>query len=143
MAKIEIASAFVEEQIGSPVFALKIAEPHSKKNDQGGYDTTSRTFFDVKVSRDSGIDLSQFQKGTRVKIWGIQKTEVRERDGKKYYTLTVWADRVELLQAGHGSQQQGSGGGWASGAGAASSGGENAPQNANSWGSLGDNPEPF
>ena len=105
MAKVEIASAFVEEQIGNPVFVLKLAEPHSKKDEHGNYQTVSRTFFDLKASRDSGIDLGQFGKGVRVKVWGNQRTEVREHEGKKFYTLTVWADRIEPAQASQQPQQ--------------------------------------
>ena len=104
MAKIEIKSAFVEDAKGSPTFVLKIAEPHSKKNEQGGWDTVSRTFYDVKVSRDSGIDLSQFQKGDRVSLGGNLKTEVREHEGKKFYTLTIWADSVQVAES-RGVQQ--------------------------------------
>lgn len=97
MADVTIKSAFVEDNKG---FVLKIAEPHSKKNDQGGYDTVSRTFFDVKASRDSGINLDQFVKGQRVAVTGQQKTEVREYEGKKYYTLTIWASSINSLGAG-------------------------------------------
>lgn len=107
MAVIEIKSAFVEEQVGSPVFVLKIAEPHSKQDEQGNWQTVARTFFDVKVSRDSGIDLSQFGKGDRVRVIGNQRTEVREHQGKKFYSLVVWADTIEAAQ----SQNAGFGGG--------------------------------
>ena len=110
MAEVTIQSAFVEEQVGDPVFVLKCAEPHSKKDEQGKYQTESRTFFDLKVSRDSGIDLNQFQKGARVKVWGNQKTEVREHEGKKFYSLVVWADRIEVAQAAGGGNGGGSGG---------------------------------
>lgn len=109
MAKIEIPSAFVEDNKG---FVLKIAEPHSRKDEQGKWQTVSRTFFDVKASRDSGIDLSVFEKGARVAVWGSQKTEVREHQGKKYFTLTVWADRIEAVGASGGA----AGDGWAAGA---------------------------
>lgn len=109
MAKIEIQSAFVEpwnkNQEQHPAWGMKTAEPHSKKNDSGGFDTISRTFRTVKVSRESGIDLTQFGKGARVQIWGREVTEVREHEGKKYYDLVVWADRVEVLQAAQQSQQ--------------------------------------
>lgn len=110
MAKIEIRSAFVEEQVGNPTFVLKIAEPHSRQDDQGNWQTVARTFFDVKVKKDSGIDLSQFAKGTRVKIAGSQKTEVREHQGKKFYTLVIWADSIEQVE-GQGAQNAGFGGG--------------------------------
>ncbi|MGO3147108.1 MAG: hypothetical protein ACTIJ6_05450 [Leucobacter sp.] len=114
MAKIEIGNAFVEEQVGTPVFVLKIAEPHSKKDEQGKYQTISRTFFDVKVSRDSGIDLGFFPKGSRVQVWGNQKTEVREHEGKRYYTLTIWADRIQAAaQQGQGGSNNAQAGQWA------------------------------
>lgn len=113
MSDIKIKSAFVEDNKG---FVLKIAEPHSKKNDQGGYDTVSRTFFDVKVRKDSGINLEQFVKGQRVQLAGRLMTDVREYEGKKFYTLTIWADTVVLAEGqGHAGQPQtASGGGWAS-----------------------------
>jgi single-stranded DNA-binding protein len=100
MANITVKSAFVEDVIGSPVFALKLAEPHSKKDDAGKWQTVSRTFFDLKVGRESGIDLGRFSKGDRVSFTGTQKTETREHQGKKFYTLTVWADTVDLAQQG-------------------------------------------
>lgn len=103
MAEVIIKSAFIEEQVGSPTFVLKVAEPHSKKDEQGNWQTVSRTFFDVKVSKDSQINLGRFSKGDRVSISGTQKTEVREHQGKKYYTLTIWADRIEAAQ---GAQNQ-------------------------------------
>lgn len=103
MAKIEIESAFVEPWTKNaeqhPSWGMKTAEPHSKKREDGsGYDTVSRTFRTVKVSQASGIDLTQFAKGDRVQVWGREVTEVREHDGKKYYDLVVWADRVEPHQ---------------------------------------------
>lgn len=100
MASITVKSAFVEELIGSPTFALKLSEPHSKKDENGKWQTTSRTFFDLKVGRDSGIDLGRFTKGDRVTFTGTQKTETREHQGKKYYTLTVWADSVDIASQG-------------------------------------------
>lgn len=104
MSDIKIKSAFVEDNKG---FVLKIAEPHSKKNEQGGYDTVSRTFFDVKVRKDSGIDLSQFEKGQRIQVEGRLMTDVREYEGKKFYTLTIWADKVaHAEQGGSGGRSQ-------------------------------------
>lgn len=94
MANITVKSAFVEDVIGSPAFVLKVSEPHSKKDENGKWQTVSRTFFDIKVGRESNIDLGRFVKGDRVTFNGSQKTDVREHEGKKYYTLTVWADDV-------------------------------------------------
>jgi single-stranded DNA-binding protein len=106
MAKIEIESAFVEAWTKNdeqhPAWGMKTAEPHSRKNDAGGYDTVGRTFRTVKVSRASGIDLTQFRKGDRVQVFGKEVTETREHDGKKFYDVVVWADRVEIA-AGKGS----------------------------------------
>lgn len=103
MAKIEIDSAFVEPWTRNteshPAWGMKTAEPHSRKNEAGGYDTVGRTFRTVKVPQSSGIDLTRFRKGDRVKISGREVTETREADGKKYYDLIVWADTVELAGA--------------------------------------------
>jgi hypothetical protein len=104
MAKIEIDSAFVEAWTKNteqhPAWGMKTAEPHSRKNEDGKYETVGRTFRTVKAPRSTGIDLMTFRKGDRVKVWGREVTETREHEGKKYYDLIVWADRVELASAG-------------------------------------------
>ena len=103
MAKIEIESAFIEawtkNEEQHPAWGMKTAEPHSRKNDAGKYETVGRTFRTVKVSRASGIDLTQFRKGDRVSVWGKEVTETREHEGKKFYDLVVWADRVEVAES--------------------------------------------
>jgi hypothetical protein len=103
MANIEIQSAFVEAWTKNteahPAWGMKTAEPHSRKNDEGKYETVGRTFRTVKVPGNTGIDLTVFRKGDRVKVWGREVTETREHEGKKYYDLIVWADRVELAEA--------------------------------------------
>ena len=102
MASITIDSAFIEawtkNEDQHPAWGMKTAEPHSRKNDDGKYETVGRTFRTIKVSRASGIDLTQFSKGQRVKVSGKEVTETREHEGKKYFDLVVWADRVELAQ---------------------------------------------
>jgi hypothetical protein len=111
--QIVIESAFVEawnkntEQ--HPAWGMKTADTHSKKDEAGKYQTVGRTFRTIKVGRDSGIDLTQFVKGERVAIWGREVTEEREYDGKKFYDLVVWADRVE--RAGVGGASNGRNGG--------------------------------
>src|SRR5690554_6086938 len=99
MSKIEIESAFVEawtkNEDQHPAWGMKTAEPHSRKNDDGKFETVGRTFRTVKVSRSSGIDLTQFVKGDRVQVWGREVTETREHEGKKFCGLVVWADGVE------------------------------------------------
>ena len=103
MARIEIESAFVEAWTKNseqhPAWGMKTAEPHSRKNEDGKYETVGRTFRTVKVSRASGIDLTAFANGARVKVSGTEVTETREHEGKKYYDLIVWADRVELVES--------------------------------------------
>ena len=85
-----------------PAWGLKSAETHRRKKESSDheYETVGRTFRTVKVSRASGIDLTQFAKGDRVKVEGWEVTETREHDGKKYYDLVVWADSVEAAERG-------------------------------------------
>lgn len=101
------ATVFIEDALRSQqggVFVLKTAEPHRRKNDRDEWVTESRTFRDVKVSRESGINLDTFNKGDRVVITGQEKTETREHDGKKFYSLVVWASSI--VPAERGGQQQ-------------------------------------
>lgn len=108
MSKIEIESAFVEpwnrNEEQHPAWAMKTAEPHSKKDEAGKWQTVGRTFRTIKASRESGIDFTQFRKGDRVHVWGTEKTETREYESsgetRKAYDLIVWADRVELAESG-------------------------------------------
>jgi hypothetical protein len=96
MAEIRF-DAFIEDVISGPsgAFALKTAEPHSKKDEAGKWQTVARTFRTVKASRDSGVDFGAFTKGDRVSVAGAEKTEVREYQGKKLYDLVVWAASVQ------------------------------------------------
>jgi hypothetical protein len=97
MAQISF-TAFIEETVANQqgdVFVLKTAEPHSKKNDQERWETVSRTFRDVKVSREAGIQLAQFAKDERIDVTGTEKTETRtDTNGKKHYSLVVWATSI-------------------------------------------------
>lgn len=106
MAKIEVQSAFVEDVLtgDNGVWALKTAEPHSRKNDRDQWETVSRTFRTVRVSRGSGIDLNGFAKGDRITFTGSEKTDVREYQGKKYYDLLVFADSISRVE-GRGTSQ--------------------------------------
>lgn len=105
MAKIEF-EAFIESWSKNtdqhPAWGMKTAETHRRKLDDGSYETTARSFRTVKVSKSSGIDLTEFVKGDRVKVWGSEVTESREHEGKKYYDVVVWADRVEVAEKGAG-----------------------------------------
>jgi single-stranded DNA-binding protein len=107
MSKIEIESAFVESWTKNtehhPAWGMKTAEPHSRKNEDGKYETVGRTFRTIKVGRDAGIDLTVFRKGDRVHVWGSEVTVTREHEGKNFYDLVVWADRVELVGSRSGA----------------------------------------
>ena len=96
MAEIRF-DGFVEDVISGPSgpFALKVAEPHSRKDEAGKWQTIARTFRTVKASRDSGVNFGAFSKGDRVSVAGAEKTEVREYQGRKLYDLVVWADSVQ------------------------------------------------
>lgn len=104
MAQVQIDSAFVEKVVAGQQgpFGIKTAEPHRRKNDRGEWETTGRTFRDVK-GRD--VDWSQFAEGDRVRIFGREVTEKREHEGKDYYSLVVWADAVVKIQPRDGAQQ--------------------------------------
>lgn len=97
MADIKF-TAFIEETVSNQqgdVFVLKTAEPHRRKNDRDEWETTARTFRDVKVSKEAGIQLAQFVKGDRIDITGTEKTETRtDTTGKKHYSLVVWASSI-------------------------------------------------
>jgi hypothetical protein len=99
-------TAFIESVIrnqSGDAFALKTSEPHRKQDVDGQWVTTARTFRDVKVSRESGIQLAQFQDGERIDITGTEKTETRtDTNGKKHYSLVVWA--TSITRAGQAPQ---------------------------------------
>lgn len=104
---------FVNKQVGSPVFVLKVAESHRKKDESGEWVNDGKTFFDVKAGYESGIDLAQFGEGARIKVSGRQKTVSREHNGTTYYTLTVAAGRIEVVEARGGGFNGGSQQSWA------------------------------
>lgn len=127
MAKIEF-EGFVNEHVGNPVFVLKVAENHRKKDESGNFVNDGKTFFQVKAGYESGIDLAQFPKDCRVRVFGKQRTKSREYNGKTYYDLVVAADRIEVLE----NSQQGQGGPNGAFAGGNSPGGANGPS-AGGW----------
>lgn len=99
MAKV-VFDAFVEEVARSnrdgSVFALRTAETHRRKDDDGNYHTTARTYRRVKLTRESSSSLDRFVKGDRVHVEGTEKTEkFTATDGRDLYSITVYADVVE------------------------------------------------
>lgn len=98
MADIQVRSAFVDKVlVGTDgPWGLKTSEPHSRKNENGGYDTTGRTF---RTIRGKNIDWTQFQEKDRIAFFGREETVEREHEGKKYYDLLVWVDGVTVLRS--------------------------------------------
>lgn len=101
MAEIQVKSAFVDKVLSGAngAFGLKTSEPHSKKNQSGGYDTTGRTF---RTLMSKNIDWSQFQERDRITFFGREETVEREHEGKKYYDLIVWVDAVANVRSQEG-----------------------------------------
>lgn len=98
MAQIQF-TAFVEPWTKNseqhPSWGMKTAETHRKKDGENWVDN-GRTFRTVKVGYGVDLDLSQFRKGDRVDVVGVEVTESREHDGKKFYDLVVKATSVSL-----------------------------------------------
>jgi hypothetical protein len=93
--------AFVEDVLDgkSGPWGLKTAEAHSRKDEQGNWQTVSRTFRTVKAAYETTINFGGFAKGDKVKVVGRESTEVREYQGKKYYDLVVKAESVVPFSA--------------------------------------------
>lgn len=84
------------------VWLLKTAESHRRENEQGEWETTARTFRDVRLSKDAAanIDLSAFaEEGTRIVVEGFEITIHTEKDGRDFYNLNVFASSVELAES--------------------------------------------
>lgn len=77
-----------------PEWGMRVDEGHGKKGE-----TKTYTNYTVKVSRDSGINLTQFRKGDRVAVVGNLVTEVSEKtdaNGRPYKNLVIWASSVSV-----------------------------------------------
>lgn len=125
-----------------PDWAMKTAEPH-RKRDGDSWVTVGRTFRTVKAGYADGapvgIDFTRFAKGDRVTVSGVEVTEVREVNGKKFYDLVVKATDVALAEP-----QGGRGGSNGSGSGDWATQGGNGPQTGaqGSW-DVDDSDSPF
>lgn len=98
MAEIKF-TGFVDEWTKSnpqhPHWAMKVVEPHRKKNEQTGqWETVGRTWRTIKAAYGVEIDFRNFTKDDMVTIEGKEITESSERDGKTFYNLTVKAETV-------------------------------------------------
>ena len=100
MAKIEF-TGFVDPWSASedqhPKWGMKVVELHSKKNEKTNeWETVGRTWRTVRAAYGTEVDFTQFKKGDRVVITGVEVTLASESNGKKYYNLTVNAASVAL-----------------------------------------------
>lgn len=104
MADVQVKSAFVDKVLvgNDGAWGVKTSEPHSRKNDAGGYDTTGRTF---RTLRGRNVDWSQFQEKDRITFFGREETVEREHEGKKFYDLIVWVDSAALIKSQQTAQQ--------------------------------------
>jgi hypothetical protein len=104
MALIE-ATVFVNSALTSKdgeTWLLKTAESHRRENDKGEWETTGRTFRDVKLAKDSAkdLDLADFAKeDTRIHIKGFEFTVPSERGDQTFYNLTVIATDIEIAES--------------------------------------------
>lgn len=98
MADVQVKSAFVDKVLvgNDGAWGVKTSEPHSRKNEAGGYDTTGRTF---RTLRGRNVDWSQFQEKDRITFFGREETVEREHEGKKFYDLIVWVDSAAVIKS--------------------------------------------
>jgi len=102
MADIEF-TAFVDKVLTSKEdgqnWLLKTSETHRRENrETGEWETTARTFRDVRLSNDADPDLFEaIHEGDRVRVKGFELTIASERDGQNYYNLTVYTSECELV----------------------------------------------
>ena len=101
MAEIKF-TGFVEEVLTGRTgpYGLKIAEGHSKKDENDQWVTVARTFHRVKSAYQAEIPFGSFNKGDRVDVAGKQVTETYEQNGERKYALVVKADSVAPVARG-------------------------------------------
>lgn len=105
-------------QQGKPVLEFSLAENHSKKNAQGGWDEDGTTWRRVTVWDKRAETLAEvLKKGDRVIVTGSERLrEYDAKDGTKGKSLEVTAREVGIVprapQNGAQAQQQPNAGGW-------------------------------
>jgi single-strand DNA-binding protein len=117
---------------GKPVLEFSLAENHSKKNQQGGWDEDGTTWRRVSIWDKKAEALAEvLKKGDRVLVQGQERLrEYEAKDGTTGRSLEITAREVGVIpRAQQNAQQQG---GW---------GGQQQAANAGGWGN--DNEAPF
>jgi single-strand DNA-binding protein len=111
---------------GKPVLEFSLAENHSKKNAQGGWDEDGTTWRRVTIWDKKAETLAEvLKKGDRVIVTGSERLrEYTAKDGTQGKSLEVNARDIGIIpRAQQNGTQQASGGNW---------GGQQ--QNAGGWG---------
>lgn len=91
----------------NPKWAMKISEPHSKK-DGDKWVKVGSTNYTVKAAYGVEIDFSQYRQGDRVEVTGTLVSEDWESNGKKGKSLIIKASEVSQIQSGqHDARQPG------------------------------------
>jgi single-strand DNA-binding protein len=123
---------------GKPVLEFSLAENHSKKNQQGGWDEDGTTWRRVTIWDKKAETLAEvLKKGDRVIVTGSERLrEYTAKDGTQGKSLEVTARDIGIIPRApqNGTQQPAQGqGGWG-----------NAPAASGAWGQGGaDNSPPF
>lgn len=103
MAKIEVIGFVSDWKYGTsepnPNWAMKISEPHSKKEGER-FVKVGSTNYTVKAAYGVDIDFSKYGQGERVEVKGTQVSESWESNGKKGKTLVIKATSVDVLHRG-------------------------------------------
>jgi len=86
MAEVKL-KGIVERVLGSK--GVKVVERHSKKDENGDWQTVGRTFFTVWVG-----DQALPAEGDLITVVGTQKTVAEEYQGQTRYNLHVSASTV-------------------------------------------------
>ena len=116
---------------GKPVLEFSLAENHSKKNQQGGWDEDGTTWRRVSIWDKKAEALAEvLKKGDRVLVTGQERLrEYEAKDGTQGKSLEITAREVGIIpraqQNGGQQRQQDTWGGSQQGAPAADTWGQN------------------
>lgn len=96
---------------GKPVLEFSLAENHSKKNQQGGWDDDGTTWRRVSIWDKKAEALAEvLKKGDRVLVQGQERLrEYEAKDGTQGKSLEITAREIGIIPRVQSSQQQGSG----------------------------------
>lgn len=100
---------------GKPVLEFSLAENHSKKNAQGGWDEDGTTWRRVTIWDKKAETLAEvLKKGDRVIVVGSERLrEFTAKDGTQGKSLEVTARDVGIIpRADQPNAQPANGGGW-------------------------------